>query len=85
MSNTLSYIIQINENFDKVNSSFNTFQTNVHTGIDKVQKQLNGLRLNNLIQNISSVADGLTAMNDPGIKLSTSLYDLSAITGVTGS
>lgn len=85
MSNTLSYIIQINENFDKVNSSFNKFQTNVHTGIDKVQKQLNGLRLNNLIQNISSAADGLTAMNDPGIKLSTSLYDLSAITGVTGS
>ena len=85
MSNTLSYIIQINENFDKVNSSFNKFQTNVHTGIDKVQKQLNGLRLQNLIQNISSAADGLTAMNDPGIKLSSSLYDLSAITGVTGS
>jgi TP901 family phage tail tape measure protein len=85
MSNTLSYIIQINENFDKVNSSFNKFQTNVHTGIDKVQKQLNGLRLQNLIQNISSAADGLTAMNDPGIKLSTSLSDLSAITGVTGS
>lgn len=84
MSNTLSYIIQINENFDKVNSSFNKFQTNVHTGIDKVQKQLNGLRLQNLIQNISSAADGLTAMNDPGIKLSSSLYDLSAITGVTG-
>lgn len=85
MSNTLSYIIQINENFDKVNSSFNKFQTNVHTGIDKVQKQLNGLRLNNLIQNISSAADGLTSMNDPGIKLSSSLADLSAITGTTGA
>lgn len=85
MSNTLSYIIQINENFDKVNSSFNKFQNNVHTGIDKVQKQLNGLRLNNLIQNISSAADGLTSMNDPGIKLSSSLADLSAITGTTGA
>jgi TP901 family phage tail tape measure protein len=85
MSNTLSYIIQINENFDKVNASFNKFNNNVHTGIDKIQKQLNGLRLNNLIQNISSAADGLTAMNDPGIKLSSSLADLSAITGATGS
>lgn len=85
MSNTLSYIIQINENFDKVNSSFNKFQSNVHTGIDKVQKQLNGLRLNNLIQNISSAADGLTSLNDPGIKLSSSLSDLSAITGTTGA
>lgn len=84
MSNTLSYIIQINENFDKVNSSFNKFQSNVHTGIDKVQKQLNGLRLNNLIQNISSAADGLTSLNDPGLKLSSSLADLSAITGQTG-
>lgn len=84
MSNTLSYIIQINENFDKVNSSFNKFQNNVHTGIDKVQKQLNGLRLNNLIQNISSAADGLTSLNDPGIKLSSNLADLSAITGATG-
>lgn len=85
MSNTLSYIIQINENFDKVNSSFNKFQNNVHTGIDKVQKQLNGLRLNNLIQNISSAADGLNSLNDPGIKLSSNLADLSAITGVTGN
>lgn len=85
MSNTLSYIIQINENFDKVNSSFNKFQNNVHTGIDKVQKQLNGLRLNNLIQNISSAADGLISLNDPGIKLSSSLADLSAITGTTGA
>lgn len=85
MSNTLSYIIQINENFDRVNASFNRFQTNVHSGIDRVQRQLNGLRLNNLIQNISSAADGLTAMNDPGIKLTSSLADLSAITGVTGN
>ncbi|MDN3671695.1 phage tail tape measure protein [Flavobacterium branchiarum] len=84
MSNTLSYIIQINENFDKVNSSFNKFQSNVHSGIDRVQRQLNGLRLNNLIQNISSAADGLNSLNDPGLKLSSSLSDLSAITGVTG-
>jgi TP901 family phage tail tape measure protein len=84
MSNTLSYVIQINENFDKVNASFNKFNNNVHTGIDKVQKQLNGLRLNNLIQNISSAADGLNSLNDPGIKLSSNLADLSAITGATG-
>ncbi|MFE3849082.1 phage tail tape measure protein [Flavobacterium sp. LB3P45] len=84
MSNTLSYIIQINDNFDKVNSSFNKFQGNVYTGIDKVQKQLNGLRLNNLIQNISSAADGLTSLNEPGLKLSSNLADLSAITGATG-
>ncbi len=84
MSNSLSYIIQINSNFEKVNASFNSFQNNVHKGIDKIQKQLNSVNLNALIQNISSAADGLTSLNDPGIKLSSSLADLSAITGQTG-
>jgi TP901 family phage tail tape measure protein len=84
MSNTLSYIIQINSNFEKVNSSFSKFETNVHKGIDKIQKQLNSVNMNAMIQNISAAADGLTSLNDPGIKLSSSLADLSAITGQTG-
>lgn len=85
MSNTLSYIIQVNSNFDNVNSSFNAFQGNFRSGLARIQNQLNGLRLNNLIQNINSAADGLNSLNDPGLKLSSNLYDLSAITGVTGS
>ena len=84
MSNTLSYIIQINSNFEKVNSSFNKFSTNVLTGIDKIQKKLNSVNMNAMIQNISAAADGLTSLNDPGMKLSSSLADLSAITGQTG-
>ena len=84
MSNTLSYMIQINSNFDRVNSSFNTFQSSFQTGIGRIQRQLDGIRLNNLIQNINSAADGLTAMNGPGLALGTSLSDLSAITGATG-
>lgn len=85
MSNTLSYIIQVNSNFDNVNSSFNAFQGNFRSGLARIQNQLNGLRLNNLIQNINSAADGLNSLNDPGLKLSSNLSDLSAITGVTGS
>lgn len=84
MSNTLSYIIQINSNFEKVNASFNKFETNVHKGIDKIQRQLNSVNLNAMIQNISAAADGLSSLNDPGIKLGSSLADLSAITGQTG-
>lgn len=85
MSNTLSYIIQINSNFDKVSTSFSKFQTGVFAGVDKINKQLGSIRLNSIIQNISAAADGITAMNDPGIKLSSSLADLSAITGQAGS
>lgn len=85
MSQTLSYIIQINSNFDKVNSSFNQFQNNMQSGINKIQKGLDSVRLNSIIQNISSAADGLNSLNDPGLKLSSSLADLSAITGQTGN
>lgn len=65
-------------------ASFSSFQSKLFTGVDKVNKQLSSIRLNSIIQNINSAADGLTAMNAPGLKLSTSLADLSAITGQTG-
>jgi TP901 family phage tail tape measure protein len=84
MSNTLQYNIILNSNFEKVMASFSSFQSKLFTGVDKVNKQLSSIRLNSIIQNISSAADGLTAMNAPGLKLSTSLADLSAITGLTG-
>lgn len=85
MSNTLSYTIQINSNFDKVNSSFNKFQTNVQSGVDKINKSLNSIKMQAVISNIESVANGLNSVNEPGIKLSSSLADLSAITGQTGN
>jgi TP901 family phage tail tape measure protein len=84
MSQTLSYIIQINSNFDKVNANFNKFSNNVNTGIDKIQKKFNSVSMNAFIQNVSAAADGLTSMNDPGMKLSSSLAELKAITGVAG-
>lgn len=84
MSNTLAYMIQINSNVDKANSTFTKFSNNVISSIDKVQKKLNSVSMNSFIQNVSSAADGISAMNEPGMKLSTSMYDLQAITGVTG-
>lgn len=83
-SQTLSYIIQMNSNFDKVYASFNKFAGGVNTGIDTIQRKLNSVSLNAMIQNINSAADGLNSLNDPGMKLSTNMYDLQAITGVTG-
>lgn len=81
---TLSYIIQMNSNFDKVYASFNKFSNSVNTGVDNIQRKLNGVSLNAMIQNINSAADGLNSLNDPGMKLSTNMYDLQAITGVAG-
>lgn len=84
MSNTLSYMIQINSNVDKANASFNKFSNNVQKEVDKIQKKLNSVSMNAFIQNVSAAADGIASMNAPGMKLSTNMYDLQAITGVTG-
>lgn len=85
MSNTLSYMIQVNSNFDKVNANFNKFSNNVLGGIDKIQKRFNSVSMNAFIQNVGAAADGIASMNDPGMKLSTNMYDLQAITGVAGA
>lgn len=84
MSNTLQYMIQINSNIDKVNTSFDKFSNNVQKGIDKIQQKFNSVSMNAFIQNVNSAADGLVSMNDPGMKLSSSLAELKAITGVAG-
>lgn len=83
-SNALDYTITINSNFDKVNASFNAFEKNIGGGINKINKALNSIQLSSIIQQIGNVADGINSINAPGIELSTSMADLSAITGVTG-
>lgn len=85
MSNTLSYMIQVNSNFDKVNANFNKFSNNVLGGIDKIQKRFNSVSMNAFIQNVGAAADGIASMNDPGMKLSSSLAELKAITDVSGA
>lgn len=84
MSQTLSYIIQINSNFDKSNAAFNKFSTNVLTGVEKIQRRLNSVSMNAFIQNMNAAADGISSLNDPGMKLSSSLAELKAITGIAG-
>jgi TP901 family phage tail tape measure protein len=83
-SNALDYTITINSNFDKVNASFNAFQKNIGGGIDNINRSLNSIQLSSIIQQIGNVADGINSINAPGLELSTSMADLSAITGVTG-
>ncbi|MBS1535310.1 MAG: phage tail tape measure protein [Bacteroidetes bacterium] len=84
MSNTLEYIIKINSNFDKANAQFSAFEKNFKGGIDNINKSLSQIKVQSIISNIDSVANGIMSVNDPGLKLSSSLADLSAITGQTG-
>ncbi|WP_281233507.1 phage tail tape measure protein [Flavobacterium gelatinilyticum] len=84
MSNTLSYMIQINSNVDRASSAFTKFSTKVQKEIDKLQKKLDSITMESFINNLETAAQGIKAFNAPGMELSTSMYDLQAMTGVTG-
>lgn len=78
-------MIQINSNVDKAAARFTSFSNKVQKEVDKIQKKLNSITLESFINNVNSAAAGITSFNEPGMKLSTSMYDLQAITGVAGA
>ncbi|OBX20959.1 MULTISPECIES: phage tail tape measure protein [Bizionia] len=99
MDNTLNYILKFQSDADKVAASVERLDkglndVNQHVGVmgnkfssalDKVNSKLSGMRINAFVQNVQSASQGLDSMSAPGLKLSTSLADLSAITDVTGN
>ncbi|MCC4211350.1 phage tail tape measure protein [Leeuwenhoekiella parthenopeia] len=99
MDKTLNYILKfqsnadkvsasvdrINSSVDKVGNGVNSLRNKFSAAMDSINKKLNTIRIDSIVNNISHVADGLDAMNEPGLKLGSSLSDLSAITDVAGS
>lgn len=98
MDSTLNYILKFTSNADKVTAGINKLDagvnkvnghvgklgTNFSKAMDKINSKLSTIHLSSLIQNVQSVATGLDSLNAPGLKLSSSLADLSAITDVAG-
>ncbi|WP_417289610.1 phage tail tape measure protein [Corallibacter sp.] len=98
MDNTLNYILKFQTDADKVAASVERLDKGINnvekhvgsmgnkftTALDKVNAKLSGIRINAFVQNVQSASQGLDSLSDPGLKLSTSLADLSAITDVTG-
>ena len=96
--NTLNYILKFQTDADKVTASVNNLDkglnnvkkqvgqlgTKFSKAMDKINSKLSSVHIHSFIQNIQSVAQGLNSINAPGLKLSSSLADLSAITNVTG-
>ncbi len=63
--------------------------TKVREGMEKAHKEMNQkltswVALDSFVKNIGHVADGLNSIAQPGLKLSSSMADLEAITGLTG-
>ncbi len=98
MQNILNYILQFKTNADKVTatvdklgvSTLNVEKASVKVNnafaktINSINAKLSTVNLASKIQNINALADGFSALSQPGLALSTSLADLSAITGVAG-
>lgn len=74
----------LQNNFAQGLNAFNSFENKFNTGLDKIQRKLNGLSVQTFISNVNAAASGLESINNPGLQLSSSMADLEAITGVTG-
>lgn len=95
---TLNYQIKFDSNADKINASVNRLDTSLNNvgkdvvklrdkfgrAMDKINSKINTIRLDSIVNNISHVSNGLDSLSQPGIKLGSTLSDLSAITDVTG-
>lgn len=85
MTNDLLYniIVQM-QGQNKVLASVNDIQKSTTNMVQSINKQLSAIKLNAVIDNVNRVADGINSLNGPGMELSTSMYDLQAMTGVAG-
>lgn len=85
MNNDLLYniIVQM-QGQNAVLASVNNVQKQTTTMVQSINKQLGAIRLNAIIDQVNRVADGINSLNGPGLTLSTSMHDLSAMTGVAG-
>lgn len=98
MDNTLNYNIKFETNANKITAGVDRLDKALDTAgkgaskmgqrftgaLDKINSKLNTVALDSFINNVQSVSEGLNSLAEPGMKLSTSLADLSAITDVTG-
>lgn len=99
MSNNLNFLLNFQTNADKVTATINKLDAAtinvskaaikvdsafVHT-LNSINEKMSSLNLTARIQQFSAFADGINSVSAPGLNLSSSIADLSAITGVTGN
>lgn len=85
MTNNLLYnIILQMQGQNKVLAAVNAVQKTTTDMISSINKQLNAIQLNAIIDQVNRVANGIQSINRPGLELSTSMKDLQALTGLAG-
>ncbi|QDP85194.1 phage tail tape measure protein [Chryseobacterium sp. SNU WT5] len=85
MNNDLLYniIVQM-QGQNAVLASVNNVQRQTTSMVTNINRQLSSIKLSSIIDQVNRVADGINSLNGPGMALSTSMHDLSAMTGVAG-
>lgn len=85
MTNDLLYnIILKMQGQQQVVAGISNVQKSTNDMVSRIQKQINAIKLDAVINNIGRVADGIKSLNGPGLQLATSMKDLQALTGVAG-
>lgn len=85
MTNDLLYnIILKMQGQNQVLASVNAVQKSTSDAVQKIQKQLNSIKLSAIIDQVERATQAIQGLNAPGMKLSTSMHDLQAMTGVAG-
>ncbi|GAW88881.1 phage tail tape measure protein [Flavobacterium psychrophilum] len=99
MDNTVNFNIQFNALGDNkitatiqgINAQINGVSQSVQIAGNNINNSFNGIResikrisFTNVLDQIDRVTTGLDSVSQPGLKLSSNMADLSAITGVTG-
>jgi TP901 family phage tail tape measure protein len=98
MNNVFNYIFKITSDAEKVTAGMNKLNASVDKiqgntvsmdatfkkSFASMQSSINTIKLSSILDQVDRVATGLNTLNKPGIDLTSSMADLSAITGVTG-
>lgn len=80
----IASINQMNAGMLKADSATVTTGNAFNKMVNNINNNIRTIKLSSVIDQIDRVATGLNSLNGPGMDLSTSMYDLQAMTGVAG-
>ena len=85
MNNNLLYNIVLQmQGQNQVLASVNNIQRQTTAMVNNIQRQVNTIKLSSIIDQVEKASTAIADLNAPGMNLSTSMYDLQAMTGVAG-
>ncbi|MDA6067994.1 phage tail tape measure protein [Flavobacterium sp. AC] len=75
---------KLNATVEKIEHSAGDMDKTFKKAFNDIQNNLKTIKLSSIIDQVDRVAGAISSVNKPGMDLSTSMYDLSAMTGVAG-